>query len=104
MPGVKALSPTHALHNLLVGLSQLTLHIRGPWIAISLGIWLMAVVAANVPRVRNYNPKVWFWMVHLLWMAPLSIGIIDGMPIWIGFFHPALHHPLVWPPGQGGVS
>ena len=104
MPGVHAINPNTALHRLLVSLAQMTLHIRGPWIGITVMLWVSAVVFANVPKVRQYNPKVWFWLMHLLWMIPLSVGLVDGMPIWIAVFHPALHHPLIWPKGQGGVA
>lgn len=104
MPGVHAFSPTLALQRLLIGLAHLTLHVRGPWIGITLSLWIAAVGLANVPKVRRYNPKVWFWLMHLLWMIPLSIGIVDGMPVFIGILHPALHHPLIWPKGQGGVA
>jgi len=40
------------------------LHERWPWIGISLSFWVLAMVLVNLPNIRRYNPKIWYWLMH----------------------------------------
>lgn len=103
VPGVTAIDPAQALNNLLIALAQFVLQIRGVWVIVMWAIWLAVLILVQFPRVRAYNPKVFFWMIHVSWAAPLAVLLVAGLPIWIGVLHPA-QHPLVWPKGDGGVG
>ena len=93
MAGLHPVLTSTAIARLGAMLTQWIAMARGAWIGISLGFWVVAVVLANVARIRRYNPKIWYWLMHLLWMIPLSIAMVDGLPVWVGIVHPATALP-----------
>ena len=93
MAGLRAVSAKAVLNRLAGALAHVILHVRGPWIGVSVSFWVLAVVLVNLPSIRRYNPKIWYWLMHLLWMIPLSVGMVDGLPVFVAVLHPATTLP-----------